>query len=146
MNFASRFAPRSDFKVLLAVLSGVLGLMTGSGPALASDVWTGPLLYFTNYTPADVDMITPSVWITRGPMHGLYNVAGGAENHYTHYLSPVQTEWSYGELSDYASLTYNSWEGWFGGAQSGGPFTTVGRDAVLHIIPEDTYIGITFLS
>ena len=144
MNNSLIKATRIGFKGFFTVLCAMGGLIAASTPAMAADVWTGPLLYFTNFTATDVDRITPSVWITRGATRGLYNVAGGVENHYTHSLSPIGTEWAFGELSDYSSLNYNTWEGWFGGAVGGGPPSTVGKDAVLHIISEDVYIGVTF--
>jgi hypothetical protein len=81
-------------------------------PAHAAEVWDGPLTYFTNYTgsdptqPASQDRITPSVWITRGSTRGIYNAA--VENSYTHHLSPIGTEWAYGELTNYDSLIYNT--------------------------------------
>jgi PEP-CTERM motif len=113
-------------------------------PAVAAEIWDGPTLSFTNFTSSDVDRITPSVWITRGSSRGIYNPV--VEVGYSHSLSPIGTEWAYGELTNYASLVYNNWEGWFGGAAGGGPPSTVGKDAVLHIIPEDIYLSVRFTS
>jgi hypothetical protein len=112
--------------------------------AMAQQVWTGPTIGFTNFSVSDVDHITASVAITRGDSRGLFNPI--VESSYTHSLSPIGTEWAFGELTTYASLVYNNWEDWFGGAGGGGPPSTLGRDAVLHIIPEDVYIGIEFTS
>jgi hypothetical protein len=108
------------------------------------------MINFTNYNgsnptqPGSQDRITPSVWITRGGSRGIYNAA--VETTYTHSLSPIGTEWAFGELTNYASLIYADWEDWFGGAAHGGPPSTVGKDAVLHIIPEDVYLSVTFTS
>ena len=100
---------------------------------------------FTNLTgsdptlPSSQDRITLDVWLTRGSTHGLYNAA--VESGYSS-LSPVGTEWAYGELSNYASLNYQTWVAWNGQH----PPSMVGQDAVLHLIPEDTYLAIQFTS
>jgi hypothetical protein len=133
---------RNVFRMVL--IAGLLWGVLAALPGFAAEVWNGPTIGFTNFTVFDVDQITPSVWITRGSTMGLFNAV--VENHYTHSLSPIGTEWAYGELTNYASLTYNDWEDWFGGRNGGGPPSTIGKDAVLHIIPEDIYIGITFTS
>jgi hypothetical protein len=118
--------------------------------ARAIEVWDGPIMGFTNYTgsdptdPASQDRITPNIWITRGSLQGIYNIA--LEPGYTHSLSPVGTEWAYGELANYASLSYTDWEDWFGGRNGGGPPSTVGRDAVMHILPGDIYLSVQFTS
>ena len=131
-----------SIRALLATLVALLSLAVK--PTLALEVWNGPSINFTNFSSADVDQITPSVWITRGSRRGLYNpvIEGG----YTHSLSPIGTEWAFGELTNYASLNYKDWEDWFGGAGGGGPPSTVGKDAVLHVIPEDVYISVKFTS
>jgi hypothetical protein len=112
-----------------------------------AELWTGPAVDFTNLLgsdptlPENQDRLTLFVWLTRGPTQGLYNAA--VESGYTHSLSPVGTEWAYGALADHASLIYQNWESWNGGAP-GGPPSTVGRDAVLHLIPDDVYLSIRF--
>jgi hypothetical protein len=111
--------------------------------ARALEVWTGPSIGFTNFSILDVDHITASVAITRGSSRGIFNPL--VETSYTHSLSPIGTEWAFGELTNYASLVFNDWEDWFGGAGTL-PDSMVGHDAVLHIIPEDVYIGIEFTS
>jgi hypothetical protein len=113
--------------------------------ASATEIWNGPLMTFTNLAgsdpnqPSSQDRITLDVWLTRGPTRGLYNAA--LESGYSS-LSPVGTEWAYGELPDYAALTYQTWVVWNGKQ----PPTMVGRDAVLHIIPDDIYLAIQFTS
>ena len=144
MNIGSIRTTRTRLRNAVATVCAVVALLAVSRPAAGSQIWTGPLLYFTNFSSADVDMITPSVGITRGATRGLYNVV--AENHYTHSLSPVGTEWGFGEVTNIGAINFSNWEDWFGGAAGGGPTSTVGKDAVLHIIPEDIYIGIKFLS
>ena len=114
-------------------------------PAGAAEIWNGPMVTFTNLAgsdptlPSSQDRITLDVWLTRGSTRGLYNAA--LESGYTS-LSPVGTEWAYGELANYASLNYQTWATWNGQHP---PFM-VGQDAVLHIIPDDIYLAIEFTS
>ena len=114
-------------------------------PAGATEIWTGPMIDFTNLAgsdptqPASQDQITLDVWLTRGYTRGLFNAA--LESGYTS-LSPVGTEWAYGELGNYASLNYQTWVAWNGKS----PPSMVGQDAVLHIIPDDIYLAIEFTS
>ena len=111
----------------------------------AAEIWNGPLMTFANLAgsnptlPSSQDRITLDVWLTRGSTHGLYNAA--VESSYSS-LSPVGTEWAYGELANYASLNYQPWLAWNGK----NPPSMVGHDAVLHVIPEDVYLGIQFIS
>ena len=50
------------------------------------------------------------------------------------------TEWAYGTTANYASLDYGVWFYW------GNPPSSVGKDAVLHLIEDDIYIDIKFTS
>jgi hypothetical protein len=108
-------------------------------------VWDGPTITYTQpdtdpTLPADQDRLTAAVWLTRGSSMGLFNAA--TETSYTHVLSPADTEWAYGELVDYSTLTYNNWETWNGAYPPG----MVGQDAVLHLISDDIYLSIRFTS
>ena len=107
------------------------------------EIWNGPPVNFTNAAgsdpadPASQDRLTLNVWLTRGPTRGLYNAA--VETSYNS-LSPVGTEWAYGTLPDYASLNYKTWVVW----NQKNPPGMVGRDAVLHLIPDDAYVAVRF--
>ena len=111
--------------------------------ARALELWTGPAVTFDNLVgsdptlPQNQDRLTANVWLTRGATRGLYNAA--IETSYSS-LSPVGTEWAYGSLNDFASLNYQPWVAWC----SNQPPNTVGRDAVLHLIPDDVYLSIQF--
>ena len=123
-------------------------LATGAPEARAGgpSVWNGPLLFFSEpfggsgSDPANQDRITADVWLTRDPTMGLYNIA--EETNYTKFFSPEDTEWAYGSLSDYASLTYTDWEDWNGAD----PPSMLNKPAVLYLVSDDIYIGIEFLS
>ncbi|PYJ02048.1 MAG: hypothetical protein DME25_17010, partial [Verrucomicrobia bacterium] len=126
------------------------GVLTGLQAGAAPTIWNGPLITFTKpgfsdwHDPANQDRVTADVWITRDTTQCIFNAA--TESAYTHFFSPQNTEWSYGTLANYASLTYKDWEDWYGGATAGGPPSTIGKDAVLHLISDDIYLSIKFTS
>src|SRR5262249_34540331 len=109
-------------------------------------IWNGPLLTFTEpaggsgSNPANQDRLTSNVWLTRNPFLGLYNAA--QESAYVKFTSPADTEWSYGTLDIYASLTYTTWAGMSGM----NPPSMVGQPAVVHLISDNIYLSIEFLS
>ena len=133
----NRFAVRALGALSLA---GAL-LATRAG---ATQVWTGPSITFSEPStsdgtqPADQDRITSHVWLTRGLTMGLFNAE--QESAYAHNFSPADTEWAFGEIADYASLSYTNWETW----NDGNPPGMVGQDAVVHLISDDIYIAIQF--
>lgn len=112
----------------------------------AETVWDGPPITFgkaplADWTqPENQDRITASVWLTRADTQGLFNIQ--TESFYTHMLSPAGTECAFGTTADFASLTYTNWEAW----ASNNPPSTVGRDAVVHLLAEDIYLDLKFTS
>ena len=120
-----------------------LGLPVLSGPAAsARQVWTGPVIQYRQpgFDPTlatNQDRLTGKVWLSRAKTRGLFNAR--TESGYGP-VSPADTEWAYGKLADYASLTYQPWETWNGHF----PPSMVGQEAVLHLISEDIYLAITF--
>ena len=112
-------------------------------------LWTGPAIFFTDPAGGDPslavnqDRITPDIWITRGSFQGIYNAE--SEGGFTHFFSPQGTEWANGTLANYSSLTYTDWNTWAKNV-NGGPPSTVGVSAVMHIIPDDIYISVEFTS
>src|SRR5258705_4205810 len=143
--------PKSGQKIRSALFAGLAVMSLTQWHSGAIEVWNGPPIAFINVDGSDPslaenqDRITPSVWLVRGASQGIYNAriefAG-----YQHSLSPVGTEWAYGQLTNYAALSYQTWEDWFGGKGGGGPPSTLGKDAVVHIIPEDVYLYVQFTS
>ena len=115
----------------------------------AATIWNGPTITFTKAIgadpnlPANQDRITASTWITRGTVRGIYNAA--QEPAFTHFLSPTNTEWANGTLANYASLTYTNWNSWVR-VVNPSPGSTVGKDAVVHLIAEDIYLSVKFTS
>lgn len=100
--------------------------------------------------PANQDMITPNVRLTRGGSSGLYNAA--SESFYSSTTSPAGTEWAFPHnnpavtlsATDWSTLNFSDWETAFGGAGFGGPPSTVGQDAVVHLVDDDIYLDIRF--
>src|SRR4030095_6866568 len=92
---------------------------------------------------ANQDRMSSSLWLTRGSSQGLFNAH--AEGFFTHFVSPAGTEWGDGSLSNYATLSYTDWNHWAKGVHAGPP-STVGVNAVMHIIPDDIYLSIRFTS
>ncbi|HWD18075.1 MAG TPA: hypothetical protein VHB20_02260 [Verrucomicrobiae bacterium] len=124
----------------------VLTLLALGAPKLAAQsavVWTGPLITYNQPAPdptqpANQDRITPDVWLTRASSKGLFNAFNetGAG-----FESPTNTEWAFGDLTNYSSLSYSNWLDWLNGAS---PVTLVGQPAVLHLISDNIYIAIEF--
>ena len=109
----------------------------------AATVWNGPLITYSqpssNPTLAtNQDRITPDVWLTRAASKGLFNAF--YETNAT-ALSPTNTEWAFGTLENYDSLSYTNWLAWLNGAS---PTMLVGQQAVVHLITDDIYISIQF--
>src|SRR6185436_11989287 len=117
--------------------------------AHAATVWNGPTISFTksNYAnpllAQNQDRLTANVWITRDSAQGLFNAK--TESHFTHYVSPAGTEWANGSLENYATLSYTNWNQWARGVNPSPP-STVGVQAVLHLIADDIYLSVRFTS
>ena len=78
---------------------------------------------------ANVDPLTAKVWFTRAATEGLFNAVDESSYDKPSDTDPSDTEWSYGELANYASLTYTTWA-----AMSGNhPPSVVGQNAVLRL-------------
>ncbi len=107
----------------------------------AATIWNGPPVSRSDAN--EPDQITPNVWITRGGTQGIYNAV--TEGGFTHFSSPAGTEWADGTTANYATLAYTDWNTWAKNIH-GGPPSTVGVNAVVHLIADDIYINITFTS
>lgn len=136
---------------LSALLLAFVAVLTFAPEVIAQNavIWNGPPVTFSKAANSDwteqenQDRITDKVWITRANTQGLFNIR--TETAYAHNSSPADTEWAYGTTANLAPLTFKSWEAWHGGS-GGGPASTVGQDAVLHLITENIYIDIKFTS
>jgi len=107
-------------------------------------LWTGPVVNWTKSTGNPSDTILPGkVVLTRGSRDVLYNTAAGETFATIGANSPLDTEWAFGTLANYASLTYQSMES----MRSSGDIRDLILDQpmVMHIKNEDIYMSITFV-
>jgi len=118
-------------------VAGLAGLAFMATMAGASTVWNGPTINFThsNLTGELQDQITAGVSITRGSTSGgLYNSV--TESSATGGVSPADTKWAVGALSNYNTLTYGACP-----LESGDhPPKYVGTNFVVHLVNEDIYL------
>lgn len=125
-------------KRLFTFFSGLLLITHAS----AQTVWSTGSYTFTKTAPFQQDCITPGVCLTRGSQSVLYNEV--TEN----YLdgdgncdwTPGNTTWAYGNISDWATLTYQNLYDLNGCT----PPSMVNQPMVLHIMPDDIYLQLTF--
>ena len=113
-------------------LSGGGSACRGASPVL----WTGPSITISEPNGGR-DTVTPNVILEWDGDHtgGIYNAAPGMEIRYTHFSSPAGTEWAFGSLSNYASLSYTTWEG------LGRPTSQIGKPEVVHLIQDNIYLS-----
>ena len=108
-------------------------------------IWDGPNIIFSKESnadptdPANQDAITANVILTRGQQGALFNVvietsAGSS--------SPEGTEWAKGTTEDLDTLEFTSLKP----AASNQLQSLPGESFVLHLIEEDIYIDLTFIS
>jgi len=133
---------RRFFKLVCFLLCAIWFLTFAAASSVrASTIWTGPLFSYSQPTPdptqvSNQDRITPVVWLTRANSKGLFNAYSETN---AGALSPADTEWAFGTLTNCTSLHYTNWLAWLNGAS---PVTLVGKQVVVHLISEDIYISI----
>jgi glucose/arabinose dehydrogenase len=127
-------------------LAGFFVVFNFSTIGRAATIWNAPLITYTQPNPdptqpANQDPLTAKVAITRALSSGIFNAV--TESNYTHDVSPADTEWAVGDLTNYASLTYTSWEA----AGGGNPVLNLpGQQLVVHLISDDIYLSLMFTS
>ncbi|MEM8865117.1 MAG: PEP-CTERM sorting domain-containing protein [Planctomycetota bacterium] len=132
-------------------LAFLLAFAFAAQPASAATVWTGPSIVFTKAPFADFnlpenqDRITDAVWLTRGNSQGLYNAAQEASYNQLFSTAPEDTQWATGTTADLPNLTFTTWRTW-AGTNTGGGLDVVNRPSVVHLISDDVFIDIEFLS
>jgi hypothetical protein len=106
----------------------------------AATLWTGPTINFTQSTTSPSDVILPGkVVLTRGSNGVLYNTAAGETSPGS--SSPLDTEWAFGTLADYSTLSYQS----LASMRNGNLAALILNQAmVMHLINEDIYLSVEF--
>ncbi len=138
-------------------MAGLLWLV-GPGELAAQTVWSGPPLVFTKIDGADwslpenQDRLTDDVWLTRANLRGLFNINREPGYDSATGNSPLGTEWAFAGLngnptagvtaSNHENLQFDTWVDSLGAVPPAG----VGRAGVMHLVDEDIYLDITFLS
>ena len=128
-----------------AVTNDTLGIDTGTPVESGPIIWTGPSITFTKVgnadptDPANQDAITDSVILTRGQQGGLFNVVTETS---TNDNSPEGTEWAKGTTDDIEDLEFQTLKT----AANNQLKNVPGESFVLHLIEEDIYIDLTFIS
>jgi hypothetical protein len=145
-----RRASRTVATLFSLSLFGISTAVLFTLPVEAATIWSGSKITFTKATGADwtlpqnQDRITDNVWITRQDTQGIFNIKqeSSFDKSNPDPASPLGTEWAYGTTANLGSLTFSKWRAW----AVNNPLQTVGQDAVLHLIAEDIYIDIKFVS
>ena len=109
-------------------------------------IWDGQTITFTKAdgappnVEANQDRITDNVWITRGNNGGqIYNAK--TESSANKSSSPAGTEWAVGSLDDVENLKFSPFR-----EAVGSPKSVVGKDLVLHLVEDNIYLSVRFLS
>ena len=129
----------------IVCLRGIVpALLVAAAPlARAATIWNGPTINFTHSTPTGnlSDQWTTNVIITRSTNGGgLYNSV--LESGAVSGISPKDTKWAIGSLTNYNTLTYGPCP-----LESGNhPPGYVGTTFVVHLTNEDIYLSLTLTS
>ena len=121
---------------------------TDTGPEeVGPNIWSGTRITFEKEDdadpadPANQDPITELVILTRGNRGSLYNVVTDTEDS-ANSNSPEGTEWAMGTTDALDGLEFKSLKAAANQQMQNLP----GNPIVLHLIDEDIYIDVTFLS
>ena len=136
---------------LLRMLFFFVVLTLGTLPLRAATIWDGPITVFAkpdwaDWTlPENQDSLSGNVVLTRGDNRGIFNIAQEAS--YTGAdifgSSPIDTQWAFGTSADYQTLNFTTWAA----AANGNPRQNlVNQEMVLHLITDDVYLDVEFLS
>ena len=135
----------------LYLLLTLIALVLISKGIDAQTIWAGANITFTKDTLADwtlaenQDRLTDSVWITRANFSGIFNIVSETAHigQDVDGPSPKGTEWAFGNTSDgIENLTFTTWAIAAGGFPPG----LIDQDMVVHLIADDIYVDIKFLS
>lgn len=124
--------------IILVSLTFFTGYSQGS-----SVIWTVEKITFSKLALGDADALTSNVTLMRGANSGLYNNVSETENT---SISPADTRWAYGTTQDdLSSLSFDTFKNAVGQGNQGNK-PPMGSDLVLHLVTDDIYMDITFLT
>jgi hypothetical protein len=123
-------------------------------------VWTGLNTTFSKVgaddptLPASQDRLTDNVWLTRGSMEGMFNIAPGHEIAYARFTSPADTQWATDVMALNAGkdiiatiwqeLSFTDWAPAYGGPGSALGINITTHNAVVHLVTDDIYLNLAF--
>jgi hypothetical protein len=153
----TRFHLRFSFWPFMAVIHCALIRSAAAAPV----VWSGPLdTTFSKSGTADPtlpqnqDRISENVWLTRGSLQGPFNIA--IEAAYQPGVSPGDTEWATDVIpendgldisaANWQQLSFLPWAEAYGGPGPALIGNILNRTAVVHLISDDIYFELEFLS
>lgn len=117
--------------------------------SVPDNVWQGEKIVFSKADSADwtlaanQDKLTDSVIITRQNERGIFNIAVEDEFDRDQRESPKGTEWAYGNTTEgISNLIFQSWNN----LHAQNPRGLLGKDLVLHLLADDIYLDVRFLS
>jgi len=131
-----------SFGSLLAV--GLLAWSALVAPSAygAPTFWTGPDTNFDQSVSGPNDILVPGkVVLTRAFSHCLFNTITES---FAQPGSPADTEWAFGDISNFASLSYQPLYSYRNLDLSSLLVTDPPSPMVAHLINEDIYISVTF--
>lgn len=159
MCVVNGLSPTTDYYFAIMEYNGISGAenylitspLTGTQTTTIGTIWSssnGNITFtksnYANWTQAgNQDRITDNVWITRENSKGIFNIRSeSSAGQGCSAIEPGGTEWAYGTTADIGSLTFDTWINTNGCT----PPSMVDQDMVLHLIDEDIYLDIKFLS
>ena len=127
--------------VYIPRLSGFILAVLATPLSQAATLWTGPSMNFSESesAPASDVVLAGKVVLTRNDNQVLINTAAGETTWGA--SSPKDTEWAFGALSDYSTLTYKSMESMRNGDLAA---LILDKSMVMHIIDADIYLSVEF--
>ena len=125
-------------KTIICCLLLVIGSFTN---LKAQTIWDSGSYTFTKTAVGQKDSLTPQTALTRGSSAQLFNIfSESAANQGDCSWTPGNTQWAYGSIANWRTLTYmNLWD-----LHGCNPPTMIGQPMVLHLLAEDIYLQITF--
>jgi hypothetical protein len=132
----SRLATWCRTLVLLAAVM-LFGL-----PSQGQTIWDFGSLSFSNSGGVGTDVISAQTSLTRGPTQPVFNSACEPGPIQSCSWNPCNTEWAYGVIANWNTLTYGN----LYTVNGCSPPSMVGQSMVCHLIAENIYLQITWNS
>jgi hypothetical protein len=127
-----RVLPHVAFALTAFVVPGLRG----------QTIWTGPTTNFTQTTHNSTDkdtIVSGKVALSRGTTQWLFNTAAGESSPGS--ASPKDTMWAFGALSNYATLSYMTFDSLRNSDLAG---VILNQPMVLHLTNENIYLSVKF--